>query len=509
MEFKNLDILSIKPSLYIKSQTRFKTNYGAFFTILSSLAILTLALFFMINFIEKRDLNVIWHKESASFSPFIDLNQKILMFRFRDINFNKIDPRIASIQATYWSFDIYGNRTINYLDLEQCSPEKHFPAYSNLINVDASTFQCIKPNENNNFTLWSNPASKTRAFFNIYLVSCKNTTGRDTCYSQDIIDSKLKSTNMFFDYYMSMHAIDHYDPEAPLKDTIHSTTYKITYDFFFTYYEYYKNIVYTSDDGKVFENKKTSKGFEYDESNTYNVISLRESTKTIIDGSFTIFQIMINDRYSDNYSRTYPKLQSIVANIGGVLEVIWFIGSMIIQLITPAIMYLDIAHDFVDFRVGSSEAKPKEKSSSDLAGVTIYNITKLHSVANLNENKIGGLMQSTKTVKKNLSIIDSIIPSKLAGKSSNRQLAERCKELIIKKLSIEYFINNMNQIERLKQILLNKDQLKLFDNLPLFKLEEQSYTKQQSSLLELQRTVNMSSLSEDPINKRLIGVYLG
>jgi hypothetical protein len=153
MEFKNLDFLSIKPSLHIKSKTRFKTNYGAFLTILSSLVILTLALFFIINFLEKRDLNVIWHKESIDFSSFIDLNQKIFMLRFREINYNKIDPRIASIQATYWTYSHDRNKTIYYLDLEQCSPEKHFPAYSNLINFDTSTFQCIKPNENSNFTL--------------------------------------------------------------------------------------------------------------------------------------------------------------------------------------------------------------------------------------------------------------------------------------------------------------------------------------------------------------------
>jgi hypothetical protein len=501
MELNNLDILSIKPSLYIKSQTRYKSHYGAFLTVLCSLAILTLALFFMINFINKTDLNVIWYKESANFSPFIDLNQKILMFRFRDINLNKIDPRIASIQATYWSFHSTGNYTTYYLDLEPCSTDKHFPDYPELINFNASTFQCIKQSENNNFTLWSNPASKTRAFFNIYLVSCKNTTDRDTCYSQDIIDSKLKSTNMFFDYYMSMHAIDHYDPEAPLKDAIHSTTYKITYDFFFTYYEYYKNIVYTSDDGKVFENKKTYNGFEYDEINTYNVISLRESTKTIIDGSFTIFQIMINDRYSDSYRRTYPKLQSIIANIAGVLEVIWFVGRLTIELITPAMMYLDIAHDFADL-TPNHRPRPTEKSSSDLGAITTYNLTKLQSLPNENIRP----RRVQKAVKKNLSLIDSIIP-KFVNKSSNRQLADRCKELVTKLMSIEYIINNMNQFKRLKQILLNKDPLKLFDNLPFFKLEEQFPEKKNARTLEIHKTIQSGTLSNDPITKKLISVY--
>jgi hypothetical protein len=499
MEFKNLDILSIKPSLHIKSQTRFKTNYGAFLTLLSSLAILTLALFFIINFIEKRDLNIIWHKESINFSPFIDLNQKILMFRFYDINFDKIDPRVASIQATYWTYSDNTNKTINYLDLEQCSPDKHFPAYSNLINFDASTFQCIKSHEDNNFTLWTNPASGGMAFFNIYLVSCKNTTDQSTCYSQDVIDSKLKSTNMFFDYYISMHAIDHYDSENPIKDTIHYSSYKITYDFFFTYFEYYKNIVYTSDNGNVFENKKTYNGFEYDESNTFNVISLRESTKTIIDGSFTIFQILINERYSDNYSRTYQKLQSIIANIGGVLEAIWFMGTLIIELITPAMMYLDIAHDFVDLRINN-----RSKPSRDLGGITIHNQTKLQSLHNVNENV--GLKQSAQNIKLNLSIIDSILP-KFTNKSSNRQLADRCKELVTKKLSIEYIINNMNQLERLKQIFLDQDQLRLFDNLPFFKLEEQMAGKQSVSLLERKRISQPTNLSEDPITKKLKSIY--
>jgi hypothetical protein len=304
---------------------------------------------------------------------------------------------------------------------------------------------------------------------------------------------------MIFDYYMSMNVIDHYDPETPIKDTIHSVSYKITYDFFFTYYEYYKNIVYTSDDGKVFENKKTYKGFEYDESNTYNVISLRESTKTIIDGSFTIFQFLINERYSDNYSRTYQKLQSIVANIGGVLEVIWFMGGLIIELITPAMMYLDIAHDFVDLQVNN-----RLKPSRDLGGVTIHNLTKLQSLPNLTENV--GLKKSSHSIKLKLSIIDSIIP-KFANKSSNRQVADRCKELVTKKLSIEYIINNMNQVERLKQVLLNQDQLSLFNNLPFFKLEEQMIGMQQAKPIERKRLAPSTNLSEDPITKKLNSLY--
>jgi hypothetical protein len=483
MEIKVIDSLSPKPHLFIKDQIRYKSNTGAILTLIAFISTLVLSLYFLIAYIQKKDLNIIWYKEGKDFQPVIDLNNKLFAVRFRDTYLKPLDPRIASIQVTYWHM-LNNTRSIQYLPLELCGQSKLFP------DLDYSTFQCLKPDVGTNLTIWADPLNQRRAFINIYLVTCKNSTENNNfCYSQTEIETRLKSLNMFFDYYISKSTIDHYDSENPLQDGFYLNTFKITYDFFYTYYEYLKEVIYVTDNGKVFEDLNTYTGFEYDENTSFNVPSLIQSTKTIIDGSFTIIQILSNERYADKYRRTYPKLQSVVASIGGVIELIWFCGRMICELITPAMMYLDIAHNFVDFSK-SCDKSPKKNLTvfSHISGIKLSSCSIVNSDPYLYP-------------KKEISFIDSVIPTRFTSKMSTRRVSDKCKELITKKMSIEYIIKSLNDFERMKQIIFEESQIKLFDNLPNLKLDEQ-FNKKILKNTDISHIIAIMNDNE-PVNKRL------
>jgi hypothetical protein len=100
MEFKTLDYLNIRPSIYIKGKLRYQSGLGAVLPILSVCSIASLAFYFIVDFIQKKELNVIFFQDSNNFVASIDLNQKLLLFRYVDIDNKPIDPRIGSLLVT-------------------------------------------------------------------------------------------------------------------------------------------------------------------------------------------------------------------------------------------------------------------------------------------------------------------------------------------------------------------------------------------------------------------------
>jgi hypothetical protein len=65
--------------------------------------------------------------------------------------------------------------------------------------------------------------------------------------------------------------------------------------------------------------------------------------------------------------------------------------------------------------------------------------------------------------KDNLSMSDYLCPLICLEKKQNRQKLEKYEKLLRSKLSIEYLIKNLNDIEKFKEVVFNKDQKKIFD----------------------------------------------
>jgi hypothetical protein len=316
------------------------------------------------------------------------------------------------------------------------------------------------------------------------------------CLPQNEIDSALQKLAMFFEYYISSSSIDHYNHDQPLQDTFHTRKIKITYDFVYSYYEIFKLTKYTSDNGRVFEDKNITKGSEYNDSNSYILINLKESSNLGIEGAFTLIHINLNEKAQDNYTRTYPKLQSLVANIGGVIKAITFVCSFFIELISPGIMSLDIANNFIKFPDKTQQSINPNPSAS------IFK----HSSNQL--NYIPGVKGQAN--KKRLGILRAIVPASLTEPGSSKQLAVQCEEYVSKKLSMEYIIEMLNQVEQIKQVMLDTNQLKLFNNVPFLTLNKQTNLmesrKKRLNENEIESLFRLID-NEDKTNKRIIGLY--
>jgi hypothetical protein len=171
------------------------------------------------------------------------------------------------------------------------------------------------------------------------MAHCENTTENDNfCHPPEVIDETLKGLNMYFEYYSASYAVDHYD--------MHNPQYRVVNDFFYTYTERFNTIKYISDEGIVFEDMKTHEAFEYDES-TFNVVIYNKGISTFIENSFSLIQFNINNRFSDQYQRSYQKLQDVVANIGGLVDFVRLCAEVIGGYISLQKFYIDMSNHII------------------------------------------------------------------------------------------------------------------------------------------------------------------
>ena len=101
--WKKFDFLSIEPKLYIRGKERFQTKFGTIISILTIISIIILTVYFFLDFLDKKTVNVLHSIDTLAYSAVIDLNQKPFFFRIKDISGEIFDRRIAFVTALKFS----------------------------------------------------------------------------------------------------------------------------------------------------------------------------------------------------------------------------------------------------------------------------------------------------------------------------------------------------------------------------------------------------------------------
>ena len=218
--WKKFDFLSIEPKLYIRGKERFQTKFGTIISILTIISIIILTVYFFLDFLDKKTVNVLHSIDTLAYSAVIDLNQKPFFFRIKDISGKIFDRRIAFVTALKFS-RIKGKSTYVELETEPCSYENHLERDKNrkyLQTINFTTFTCFNASPLLNLT--NDSEQNSQFFINLYISPCKNSPQFTSCYPNQIIRDKLNNSNFYFEYYFPSYSIDHTNYSNPLEETI-------------------------------------------------------------------------------------------------------------------------------------------------------------------------------------------------------------------------------------------------------------------------------------------------
>lgn len=179
---------------------------------------------------------------------------------------------------------------------------------------------------------------------NIFFNRCVNTTTKNDCFSQEYIDKQLEDVYLAINFFENY--IDNYNIESPISFSIKILNIGMS-SLMYKKYSYFKNIVkYTTDYGYAYESKEFIDFIQTD-SSFIAEYDLRTSA-IIVPHSIVQVQFYYS-RIVEEYDRSYQKLQTVVANVEGIIKVIFTVSSVVNWFFTRNIILLEIIDNCFNF----------------------------------------------------------------------------------------------------------------------------------------------------------------
>ena len=518
--FLRIDYLGIEPKLHILNSERYQTIVGAMFTIISTLMVIGLSVYFLNIMFERKEMTLL-SNPSVQNDPILDFNKIPMMFTLIDTTQNIPYEGIYSILAVYFSVVVgkFPNGTVytdlNFLNvpLEVCN-NNSFGEYSdyflNYPNIEKNF--CLPPGSFNNtiFGIYGSTGSYSGLSFNV--IYCSNLTSNN-CKSVNDIQSSLTNANLVLttlDY-----TIDHNNINNPINLYVKSSQYPVSSISYNRYNAYYKHTTYDSDDGYLFKDLNSTTIIQYDH---YDLFTFPSFYGTQLFPPFvSIAQInIINNPQHDQFTRSYLKAQSVIANIGGVSKLIFFISKIFVFIFTKNNFLNDVVYDIgggfnlINFRENVKREDITNKNITDhLSNNSEFTVntfmrsekTKSQSMDNVTASKI---KQNFKIyVKKGTNLNFILCP--FFSNNNKYSYLEFVNKVIKKKIDIGNIIAVCNGFENFMELFLDKRQLFIFNQVKNISPElfELSFL---NSNLNLEDCIMHLKNNDNEINKKLLSM---
>lgn len=417
-----IDVVSYKPTLLCYGKERYVTNYGITLSLFSFMALISFTVYFFLDLIKGNSMTVVLNQETNQ-NPTLNMTGLPIMVKLVNSFAEDIvdDIGVYTMLFTYWKFypviDLHGINTlkyeIEYLKISKCS-NISFGNYSDLFMQipDISKFYCLDISQQIMLSGLYGYTTNNFSFIDIFPGRCVEKCANDT-----YIDSQLDGA--FFSSVSIDYGINHNDKLYPQKPVLRMDAVSMSEKLYKRYYYYYKSVEYTSDDGIIFNGDINNHFFQYDYKDT--VVDIK---KGIFPGVFGEVTFCLSAKI-DAYSRKYLKLQTVLANIGGIIKGIFIIAGFVGNIISEKLYYLS----FIDKGIVKSD------NISNTANVSVLKLIfcpKKHTSGN-----VANLMNVFEEIQMKMSI-DHLL--NVVGNFSEHQRAN------IDKTNIQGKVKNIDNI---------------------------------------------------------------
>jgi hypothetical protein len=563
----NIDAIGIEPSFTFSRQSRFKTFFGGVLTVLLILLFIAGFFYFGRDLYEKIN-PVLLNSKSINMNPkSLELTPANFPFyialenNLDNLNYFK-DPTVFTIQGKFRNqvryIDASGvvrlNVTSTNIKLVDCDLNYHFPGMIKDFNSTAYQIAyCIAPNQT--IQIEGDFPNDVFNIMQFNLFQCFNTTAVQNCKSQNVIEAMIRTT------YVSIN----YGTYIPKPANFTSPMERTKVDYFTTvsiYNQkqinlYLKRIFHTTDQGIIFEDPKEV---------VYNDVDyIREFLTTdppVQGGRF--LQIGVRMSYTEEFTtRSYMKVQQVLANVGGLFKFFSLTFELTILFLTKEYFYLHLINE--NFRINDKNGG-KPNSSGRRANPQIPRMIQLNNVSNNtttnrnisdtykshikfnSRNDLPTIRNSDNQLKKNEAVVHQSLDrlnerfqkcragvkldiptwsyikifyckSKKKDNARYYQLYKRGKFAIKNCIDINHVIYKLIEFEKLKQIILDKHELYLFDLRPNFNIESigdgtsggmsRMFTKKEDSMKynQLHEAYSHVKATRSKKNQRLLEFY--
>ena len=468
---KRIDLYGKDPEFYYKNNLNKTTWVGRIFTFLYLGVYIAFFIYKIGRMARRKDGTFYDTNSNRGEIPFIHLNKEIfnvaLAFDDPITNIPFIDEKVYTILGQY-ATQIRENDilTTNYSNIifKNCEVSDFGKNYQNIM-AKKNISQMLCP-ANVDFVLEGYYTMQKYSFIKLNFQRCVNTTeNKNHCYPNEIIDQYLTITKIdtkLQDIELTPHDYD--NPVRYLEREISGTSFKgllpqISVEMKIVMIETDNNII----GFEGLSNLKIDKYLKYD-SKTINATPITSVINTTNTSSINLNEIII--RLSSNIlyqKRTYTQLIDVLGDIGGLMEIINMIFSLICSLIVSMLYHKSLVNNLFNFDLNKKLVLLKNKKEEKKIDIKINNIilqrNKYEKKENFKIKKTLGKMNN----KRNLYVpkFNEVCYDK-SNKSSRRILSDLRKNSYINHAST--IIEENNDKKSVKEVVYNNYQLNRFDN---------------------------------------------
>ena len=343
---KDYKIYSIIDIYYREFPLRFKNNKNYFTSLGFIMGLISIILFIILSISELKDIflrknfGLISNTEYSQNAK-VNLTNIPIFFALFSSNL-----KIQKINVDYMINVIYEVQNISgtfrkEINVTQCNYnelKKNFPSIDFHIQKESlELLYCIDTSEEIN--IFGNFGDKEISSLSINLFKCVNISEINTCSNPNDIQNSLLNSYFFFAYLEQN--IDNYNYRYPISYNLRQENIQLTTSILKKYNYYFSRIEFLSDDGLLFENVRNFSFFNYDSSSID--ISIPNNLFSVINPQFGSLTFYTNNKII-KIKRNYRKLPDGIANIEGIINIIYFIINFIVSFFTNKMLMIDIVN---------------------------------------------------------------------------------------------------------------------------------------------------------------------
>jgi hypothetical protein len=342
---KSIDFLGNEPQLYIFNQTRYKTHTGGVLSILSMITILSLSLYFIVIVFSRQQLNLI-SSRSTDFEKSLDFTKVPFLFLPATTAGVVYSTNVIYPIVQIWNYykENKGAANITTIPYKQCE-SSDIEGYEDLFNgfKDLNKYLCLNKT-NLNLSLFGVNGDIVNGYskMQVYVAKCVNGSSlnpnpdKNTCSSSSQIDSILSGTPVHFYMVYPDTNIDFANTGEPFFSYLKTEDFTMPLLALFKYFYMFKKTIVNSDIGFVFEENVPKHSYQFDSVQSTLFIGSSFNIKE----AFGLISFSLAEK-ADVHHRSYIKLQTLVANVGGVINFIIIISKLIVTFITEKSLFLN------------------------------------------------------------------------------------------------------------------------------------------------------------------------
>jgi hypothetical protein len=352
--FISIDIFGVKPRLTVKQTYKYNSVTGGVFSFLFYICTLLGLVYFGMMLFIKTNPNILqtslfdqspyrYNLSLDNFGFFVGVENAANYSYYYDPSTYNVNFVLA-VTDRYWddagkSFKFKNTNT--KLRGERCLLDRHFPNYKEAFtDQDLSLYTCLHPDDAAIAFMEGTWGEKIYSTLKVDISACKNgTVDGIVCRDPETIDRLLSGAFFGIDFLDTIFDPSNYEkPNKSIRKdlfTVISNKYFKTWNFFFN------NIDYKTDAGWLLEDIDTKPYLQFER--FYELIDFR-----VDPVFFRLAMRMSQIRLS--YTRSYYKLQTFIAQLGGLIK-----GIMILIKI---ILYTFTHNDFYSHMINESYICP-------------------------------------------------------------------------------------------------------------------------------------------------------